>query len=216
MKFLRRHWYSLGLLAGSTALFLAFLGDLSRVQQILLRNFVVLTIHQFEEYGWPGGGPWIMNEVMQPSDRPDRYPLNQNNAFFINVAFAWPPFYLLPVFYPQVVWMGLAPVLIGFAQFVMHGVIGNIQMKSIYNPGLAGVVFGHVPLGVWYIVEAYRQGTITGRDWLFAALYMAAFGAVFMQAIGYKLLGPKDSPYPFAPEEMARFDRERRLARIGR
>jgi hypothetical protein len=95
-------------------------------------------------------------------------------------------------------------VLFGFAQFVMQGMIGNIQMKSIYNPGLAAVVFGHVPLGVWYIVEVYRQGIITGWDWLFAVLYMAVFGAVFMQVIGYKLLGPKDSPYAFAPEEMAR------------
>ena len=98
----------------------------------------------------------------------------------------------------------------------MHGVVGNIQMKNLYNPGLAAVVFGHVPLGVWYIVDVYRQGIITGWDWLLAVLYMATFGAVFMQAIGYKLLGPKDSLYPFAPEEMARYDRERRLARIGR
>jgi hypothetical protein len=56
----------------------------------------------------------------------------------------------------------------------------------------------------------YRQGIITGWDWLFAVFHMA-FGAVFMQAIGYRLLGPKDWPYPFAPDEMARFDRERRL-----
>jgi hypothetical protein len=32
------------------------------------------------------------------------------------------------------------------------------------------------------------KGIITGGDWLFAVLYMAVFGAVFMQAIRYKLL----------------------------
>jgi hypothetical protein len=36
-----------------------------------------------------------------------------------------------------------------------------------------------------------------------------------MQLIGFKLLSSKASPYPFAPEELSRFDRERRLRRIG-
>jgi hypothetical protein len=36
-----------------------------------------------------------------------------------------------------------------------------------------------------------------------------------MQLIGFRLLASTTSPYRFAPEEMARFDRERRLRRIG-
>jgi hypothetical protein len=51
-----------------------------------------------------------MNEVIQPSDRPDRYPLNQNNALIVNVFAAY-PFYLAPVFFPEAIWLGLAPVL---------------------------------------------------------------------------------------------------------
>lgn len=214
MNFFRRHWYNIGLVILPVTIGLAFLlPGLQTLQTILLLNFAALLIHQFEEYGWPGGGPWILNQVMRKSEQPDRYPLNQNNAFFINVVFAW-PFYLLPVFYPQVAWLGLAPVLFGFTQFIGHGLAGNIQLKSVYNPGLAAVVLGHIPLGIWYIVEAYLQQIITGSDWLFAVLYMIVFMAIFMQAIGYKLLGPKDSQFPFAPEEMARYDPERRLAKI--
>ena len=41
----------------------------------------------------------------------------------------------------------------------------------------------------------------------------ASFGGIGMIAIGF-YLADKDSPYPFAPEEMQRFDCARRLARI--
>lgn len=215
MNFLRRYWYNLGLLAAVTGLGVVLLGDLSRVQQILLLNFVVLVLHQFEEYGWPGGGPWVMNQVLQPSDRPDRYPVNRNNAMVINVFCAY-PFYLLPVFFPQTIWLGLPPVLFAFGQFIVHGVITNWKLKGFYNPGLAAVVLGHIPIGIWYLVEINARGVVHTSDWVLAILYLIAFIAIIMQWLGYKVLVNKNSPYPFSPEEMARFDRDRRLARIGR
>ena len=68
--------------------------SLSTVQQILLLNFGVLLVHEFEEYEWPGGLPTFMNEVVRKSDRPDRYPLNQLNSLVINVPAAY-AFYLV-------------------------------------------------------------------------------------------------------------------------
>ena len=215
MPFFRRHWYTAGLLVAAAALCWALIGDLSRVQVILLLNFIALLVHQFEEYGWPGGGPWIMNEVIQPSDRPDRYPLNQNNALIVNVFAAY-PFYLLPVFFPETIWLGLAPVLFGFSLFLGHGVIANIKLKSFYNPGLAAVVLGHIPLGAWYLVEVQSLRAIHVWDWVYAVLYMLAFIMIVMRWIGYTVLVNKNSPYPFAPEEMARFSPDRRLARMDR
>ncbi len=210
MRFVRRHWYTLGLPIAIVAVVCASVGDLTRVQWILLLNFVALLLHQFEEYAWPGGEPWIINEVMQPKgSRPDRYPLNQNNAFVINVPLAW-SFYLLPVFFPAAVWVGLAPVMFGFGQFVGHGIANNRKLKAVYNPGLAAVVFGHLPLGVWYLREVHTSG----RDWAFAIIYVALFIVVGMLKLGYGLLANEHSKYPFAPEEMDRFGRRRRLARI--
>jgi hypothetical protein len=43
---------------------------------------------------------------------------------------------------------------------------------------------------------------------------MAFFIAVGMMKVGYGLLADENSPYPFAPEEMQRFERRRRLAQI--
>ena len=58
-------------------------------------------LHEFEEYYWPGGFPWICNEVLMPKagGPPDRYVLNRNNAAFVNLL-AW-LFYLVPVFFPN-------------------------------------------------------------------------------------------------------------------
>jgi hypothetical protein len=210
MQFVRRHWYSLGLaVAGASALWTCF-GALTTVQLILLLNFIVLLLHQFEEYAWPGGEPWIINEVMNPKgNRPDRYPLNQNNAFVINVPLAY-SFYLVPVFFPGAVWVGLAPLLFGFSQFAAHGIANNRKLKSLYNPGLAAVVLGHVPLGIWYLREVHT----TAWDWLFAIGYMAIFIVVGMLKVGYGILADANSVYPFAAGEMERFGRRQRLARI--
>ena len=58
MKFLRRHWYNIGLVIMPVSIGLAFLlPNIQTLQTILLLNFAALLIHQFEEYGWPGGGP---------------------------------------------------------------------------------------------------------------------------------------------------------------
>lgn len=212
MRFILRHWYSLGLVVAAVAVAWTVFGRLSTVQVILLLNFVVLLLHQFEEYAWPGGLPWFINEVLQPKGGPvDRYPLNQNNAFFINVPLGW-SFYLIPVFFPDLVWLGLPPTLFGFGQLIGHGIIFNRKLKSLYNPGLAAVALGHVSLGICYLVEVYSNGIVTLWDWVFAVAYIACVAFIGMKAIGYGLLARKDSSYPFSPEEMERWDRRGHLA----
>lgn len=214
MQFIRRHWYILGLVFAAMAVVCVLLVDLRTVQVILLLNLVALVLHQFEEYAWPGGEPWIINEVMQPKgSHPDRYPLNQNNAFFMNVILAY-PFYLVPVLFPDLVWLGLAPTLFGIGQLFMHGIANNRKLKTLYNPGLAAVLFGHVPVGIWYLAEVYAKGMINLWDWIFAVVYIALFIGIGMMRIGYEILAKEDSDYPFTPEEIERFDRQGHLARI--
>ena len=57
LKFLRRHWHDIGLfsaiLAGACLIFAW--NELALLQKLLLLNFIVVLLHQFEEYSWPGG-----------------------------------------------------------------------------------------------------------------------------------------------------------------
>jgi hypothetical protein len=216
MNFIRRHWYDVGLGLALIALAWQAFARIEGLQLILLLNLVVLFVHQFEEYHWPGGFPWIFNEVVKRgSDGPaDRYPLNQNNVVFINIM-GW-LFYLLPVLFPGLIWLGLGQILFGLiGQVIFHGVIANLKLKTWYNPGLAAVVLGHVPLGIWYIAEVTDQGLVQWWDWIFGLLYFGAFAGIVMQLIGFRLLASTNSPYPFTQLEMDRFDRERRLRRAG-
>ena len=214
MRFLRRHWYSLGLLWAVVAIAWAFLGRLPTVPMILLLNFAALTLHQFEEYGWPGGFPWLHNQVvMAGSGAVDRFPLNQNSAAFINVV-GW-LFCLVPALFPDQRGFGLAMVLFTLGQLIYHGVLTNRKFKSLYNPGSAAVVLLHIPLGIWYLIEVVSEGGFTRGDCLLAVVYLGCFMGVVMQLVGFRILSAKDSPYPFSPEEMERFNRRRHLTRLG-
>ncbi len=57
---------------------------------------------------------------------------------------------------------------------------------------------------------------ITLWGWVFAVVYIAMFAGAGMRIIGHGILADEDSPYPFTPEEMERFDRRGHLARIGK
>jgi hypothetical protein len=216
MRFIRRHWYDTGPVFATIALAWLVVAGPTGLQLIVLLNLIVLFFHQLEEYHFPGGFPWIMNEAIREagSNPADRYLLNQNNAAFINLT-AW-VFYLLPVLFPRVIWLGLATILFGLVgQVIFHGIVANRKLKSWYNPGLAAVLLGHVPLGIWYIAEVTSKSLVHWWDWIFAVLCVGGFTGIIMQLIGFRLLSSKTSPYPFTPEELCRFDRERRLRRIG-
>lgn len=49
---------------------------------------------------------------------------------------------------------------------------------------------------------------------MFAIAYMVAFIVVGMLRIGYGILADANSTFPFALEEIERFERRQRLARI--
>ena len=215
MQFLRRHWYNLGLVFGAIAIAVALFGNLQTVQRISLLFFAALTLHQFEELAWPGGFPWYYNEVLRPKGGPlDRYPLNQDNDLFINVWAAY-PITLLPVFFPNAIWMGLAMVLFGVGQFVVHAIVFNVKLKYFYNPGVFTVVFMYLPLNAWYLVEVYSHQTVPWWNWVAGFAYFAFFSAFLIMWVGFTLLASPDSPYPFAPEEMERWNRKRHRARLG-
>lgn len=207
MNVLRRHWYNVGLLVAIASI--TYIGvswrSLDTLQVLLLANFVALLIHQFEEYGLPGGEPAIMNMVIRPSATPERYPLNQNSAMVVNALAAY-VFYLVPVFFAHVIWLGIAPVLFGFGQFIIHGVVTNKKLRTLYNPGLGAVVLLHIPIGSCYLYMIQSQSLASIWDWTIGVAYMSFFTFTALVKMTYVWLADKNSPYAFAPEEMQRFD----------
>lgn len=212
IHFLRRHWYNIGGIIAilSIVILVWFWNELSWLQKLLLMNFIALLIHQYEEYGLPGGEPSIMNKVLRKSDSPDRYPLNQNSAMIINVVAAY-IFYLLPVFVPHILWLGIAPTLFGFGQFVVHGIQTPKKLGQFYNPGLGAVMLLHIPIGIMFFYYIIDNHMVTTMDWILAVLYVSLFMFIMLIKLTYTWLADKNSPYPFSKKEMERFNVDKKI-----
>lgn len=122
-------------------------------------------------------------------------------------------FYLPPIFFPNLIWLGLMPMLFGaIGQTLSHTFLNNAKLKAAglrygYNSGLVTAYLGHLPLAIAYGYVVQHNGLASGWDWLIAALY-AVFAYVVVFRLGIiKGLEDKDSPYPFDAVELARFDR---------
>jgi len=201
MKWWNRHWYQAGLVSAAIALVVLIVnwGSFSILARVGLINFIGIMIHQFEEYGFPGGAPYFMNKYMRGGN--ERFPLNQLSAMLVNVIIGY-ICYLLPVFFPNVMWLGMTTILFGCVfQVVLHLGVFATKYHRIYNPGLGAVLFIHVPCGIFYIWFAVSNQLMTGRDWLFTIIYLLGMIA-FTALVGQILFSSKDSKYPFDKKEV--------------
>jgi Protein of unknown function with HXXEE motif len=214
MQWYRANWYWVGgLVAAAAVIYLAAAwGSLDELQRLLLAGFALVPLHEFEEYGWPGGEPAIMNKVIQPSGRPDRYPLNQNSAMIVNVS--WYPFALLALIFQHQIWLGLGTLLFWVGQFVIHGIVTNVKLKTIYNPGTLTMLLG-LALLVYYVYYLESKDLASLWDWVGGVAVMAAFAGIFLLKMTYSWLADQDSPYHFTEAEIGRWDVDAKLARIS-
>lgn len=215
MKWFCRHWYEVGIIPAGIAFVLLLIkwGDMQALQRISLINFIGIMLHQFEEYGFPGGAPTFGNKYIRGGT--DRYPLNQFSVMLVNVLIAY-ICYLLPVIFPENIALGLAPILFGCVfQVMLHLVVFLVKFHHFYNSGLVAVLCIHVPCGILYISHAASQGLLTSRTWTYALIYLFVM-IVFTILLGQKLLSKKDSLYPFDEKEVEAGERFARKMGISR
>ncbi|BAC12591.1 hypothetical protein [Oceanobacillus iheyensis HTE831] len=209
MKFLLRHFYNISAFIGIAIIIgtIIFWSDLSVLQRLALLNLAVLNFHFYEEFGFPGGFPMFANTMFayKDSPRPERFPLNQMSAFLTNWGTAV-VLYVPPIFFPDTIWFGLAPILFGgFAQLIVHGIVNNKMLKSYYNAGLLSVLLGHLPIAIVYIIYIQTHNMASIWDYIIGIVIMVVWYVVGIRIIINKSLEDMNSPYPFAPEEMVRF-----------
>ncbi|MBT8339843.1 MAG: HXXEE domain-containing protein [Desulfatitalea sp.] len=201
LAFYRRHWFDVGgilLVIGGCILSFVW-KELSTVQLLLTAMWFAQLLHNIEEYRWPGYLPGQMNVGMFNSDTPDRYPFNTNSAMIINTLFAY-PVYVLPIFFPNLIWLGLGPVLIAFAQIPSHTILPIRKLKVRYSPGIITCVFLHLPIGILYVRQILAEGLVHPIDWLYSAIYAVFIGLVLVQG-PIRLFRDKNTPYRFTARQ---------------
>jgi hypothetical protein len=179
---------------------------MTKPQIVSAANLMALMAHQYEEYVQPGFFPGQFNRGLFNSDSPRNYPLNPQTAMVINTALAY-PFYLAPVLFPTRRWLGLAPVLVGWSQIVLHGIVIPGKAGAKYGPGVLTALLLHLPIGIGYLTVA---GPIGKRDWARGSIG-AVVSAVFGVIVPNMLMRDRNSPYAFTAKQMGRYDTESSL-----
>ena len=214
MKWYRNNWFYVGaVLFMIQAFILIFCGsNMDLLTKIMILSFMALNVHQFEEYAFPGGFPMVMNMAfMGETEVPDRYPLNKKSAFVCNVGFMY-PVYILGIIFSNQLWLGLAIVLMGVAQIFVHGIAFNKKMGTVYNPGMASIIFLFVPLCVIYIWHVVANYDLLWWHWAVAIILQPALGmGCLMMPI--QKMKDKNSPDIWTDKEVAKFDVAEKLAK---
>ncbi len=202
MHFYRKYWPDVGisLALGISIAMMVFQKKRSRAPMFSAWNLVALLLHQFEEYRVPGYFPGQFNGGVMKSETPDHYPLNTQSAMLINTALAYPR-YSLPVLFPKKVWLGLAPVFIGFGQVLVHGIVFPLRAKACYGPGFVTALCLHLPIGIAYIRQIRCEQPVKRTDWMKGVISFIGFAVGGIAAPMY-LLRDKESTYRFTEQQM--------------
>jgi len=204
----RAQWPRIGaiiamLIGGATAISAR---RLTKPQILSAANLMALMAHQYEEYVYPGYFPGRFNRGLFNSDSPRNYPLNPQTAMVINTCLAY-PFYVAPELFPKKRWLGLAPVLVGFSQIVLHGIVIPRKAGAKYGPGILTALLLHLPIGIGYIKAVGQDGSVGRADWA-KGLGGAVGSAIFGVAVPNMVMRDRNSPYAFTAKQMGPYDIE--------
>lgn len=173
MERIVRHWYELVVYIAGVYVLILGIGKWSLQQTTLLLGLILIHLHFFEEFGFPGGFAWggIKVEKGRVSDDVSVWPLNQLSALWGNEWFAI-LVYLLPLFIPQWHWLALAAIIFAYAELIMHWVIFNLGLHSWHNPGNFTALLLSA-LAIWYLWQAVPMKIFNWEDLIIAIFWIA-------------------------------------------
>lgn len=213
MKYLRKHWYDLGgfLALVTLAILGIFHSQLTNYRLLMWMSLVSLFFHQLEEYRIVGTFPGMVNKVLFNSTQPDRYPLNTNTAFVINVLLGWVTYFLAAVAGEKLIWLGIATILVSLGNVLAHTVVFNIKGKTIYNAGMATSLLCFVPCIFFFFKIIYDGNLITVTDYLIGIPLGVAFN-IFGIVKLITWLSDRNTAYIFDNRNLLPQDRKKEAA----
>lgn len=202
MTFLRNNWFDIGSVLAilNIAALLIFQNELSGFEILLWISLISLFIHQFEEYRYPGYFPGMVNTVLFKSSEPDRYPLNTNSSFIVNVVLGW-GIYAAAIFVnTDAVWFTMIPIIVSLGNFMAHTLLFNIKGKTFYNPGMLTSVLLFLPIVIYYFYYISINDLAATSDYIFGII-----GGIILNYVGIikmiEWMKDKNTKYIFASRQ---------------
>ncbi len=174
MRRLLDNWFNISVFLACGAFVVLGIGDFDARERLILASGGLLFVHFFEEFGYPGGFPWIgLHVEMGVTDTDTRsWTLNNLNSLIGNWWFIV-VVYAAAFFLPDVRFLTVAVGVMAVLEVLMHLVGFNIGLRSWYNPGLAtALMLGIVAAA--YFIPAIAASLFT---WVDLALALAWVGA---------------------------------------
>ena len=151
---------------------LCLLGDWDAREKYLLVSAAFLCLHFFEEFGFPGGFPYMGVKILLGNSETDSTKWNCNN---LNTMLSnWASLvllYLLPLFLPGVRFLTIGAIVLSIGEIVMHLLLFNVRMKTFYNPGMITGLFGIGTTVIVYFVTAFDPSIYAWYDVVLGILY---------------------------------------------
>ena len=210
MNFLRKHWYDLAGLFSIVVLAGIFINhyNLTNYQLIVWVSLITLFIHQLEEYRIVGTFPGMLNTALYKSTMPDRYPLNTNTAFCVNVVVGWTSYVLAALFAEKAMWLGIATIMVSLGNTIAHTTLFNIKGKTLYNAGLLTSWLLFVPCAYFFFTIIHREHLATMTDYLIGILLGIVINVVgILKLIDW--MANKDTTYIFDDRNLLPKDRKK-------
>ena len=208
MKKLINNWYIVSLLLAVILAAFAFVEREDGTRLFLLASGAVLSIHFFEEFGYPGGFPLLGVRVMLGSDETDSTKWNCNNLnSWLSNWLCLLLVYLMPLILPNVHFLLLSAIILSVAELMMHLIIFTLRQKKVYNPGIVTTLVGLTPILIWFLTKHFDAGMYHWYEWIIAFVYFViCFGLCFRSPIYWKLGGLEG--YPLSDQTAYGFEKD--------
>lgn len=210
MNFLRKHRYDIGGFLSILTFLHAFVrhNNLTHYQLLTWISFGTLFLHQLEEYRVPGTFPGMINAVVYRSRKPDRYPLNTNTSFFVNVVIGWTSYFLAAVFAEKAVWLGIATILVSVGNIAAHTIVFNLRGRTLYNAGMLTSWLLFAPCVCLFFFIIHKEHLVTVIDYLTGIPLGIAINAIgIVKLIAW--MANADTVYIFDKRNLLPEDREK-------
>mgnify|MGYP000179034918 CR=1 FL=1 len=206
MNWLRYHWFDLSFVLAIVLGIFVVRADIHGMTLLMWLSLGSLFLHQVEEWRWPGYFPGMLNARVFKSDQPDRYPLNAQSGFVVNVIIGWGSYLLAALFWDQAFWLAIGTILVSLGNVLAHTIVFNVKGKTLYNPGLFTCWAFFVPVIVFFFLMTTEQGLASPVDWVIGIVLggvLNYFGVFKM--IDY--MADRDTPYVFPQRSLCPSDR---------
>lgn len=210
-----RYWPVVGgVIFVALALTLGIFADyIPALQRLMILFFMILTLHEFEEYVYPGGFPAANNiGLMGETKDFGKYPLNELSAFVVNVVLAY-PLYICGIIFYEHLWLGIFIAYFTMIQCIIHCIVINRKLHSWYSPGCASALFVMLPFGIYYLTYLTEHFTFPGFYW-WAPITVFPIVAVLMILSPILIFRNRNTKYGFSEYEATYFSVRKGIARL--